>query len=141
MASFLTVESNIDYAKIIQADPLVQLQYLAANRRSYHPQPELRLMGAVLEDAVATLMTDQRRCTSRQRRDFADALNWINGRSDQRSVFSFINICETLAIDPNYLRRGLLRKGSENRDRSSLAGAGFKKYISPRRKAVRLRAG
>ena len=141
MSTHLTVETNIDYAKIIQADPLVQLQYLAANRRSYHPQPELRLMGAILEDAVATLMTDLRRCTSRQRRDFAEALNWINSRTDERSVFSFINICETLAIDPNYLRQGLIRKSIENRHRIPLAGAGLKKFTSPRRKTIRLRAG
>ena len=141
MASFLTVESNIDYAKIIQADPLVQLQYLAANRRSYLPQPELRLMGAVLEDAVATLMTDQRRCTSRQRRDFADALNWIQGRTDQRSVFSFITICETLAIDADYLRQGLIRKSAENRALMPLPTAAVRKYTTPRRKTIRLRAG
>lgn len=141
MSTHLNVESNIDYAKIIQADPLVQLQYLAANRRSHLPQPELRLMGAVLEDAVAALMTDLRRCTGRQRRDFADALNWIQGRTDPRSVFSFINICETLAIDPDYLRQGLIRKSVENRNRKPLAGAGFKKYATPRRKTVRLRAG
>jgi len=141
MASFLTVESNIDYAKIIQADPLVQLQYLAANRRSYHPQPELRLMGAILEDAVATLMTDLHRCTSRQRRDFADVLNWIQGRTDQRSVFSFINICETLAIDADYLRQGLIRKSLENRNPKRFAGTGLNKYTSPRRKTIRLRAG
>jgi len=139
MATHLNVETNIDYAKIIQADPLVQLQYLAAHRRSYHPQPELRLMGAILEDAVATLMMDLRRCSGRQRRDFAEAMNWIQGRTDQRSVFSFTNICETLAIDPDYLRQGLIRKSAENR--TPLAGAGFKKYRSPRRKTVRLRAG
>jgi len=141
MSTHLTVETNIDYAKIIQADPLVQLQYLAANRRSYQPQPELRLLGAILEDAVATLMTDLRRCTSRQRRDFAETLNWIQGRTDQRSVFSFINICENLAIDPDYLRQGLLRNSAKNRDRRPQVGTGLKKYTSPRRKIVRLRAG
>lgn len=141
MSTYSTVEPAIDYGRIFQPDALAEAQYLAVNRRTYHAQPELRLMGAILEDAVATLMTDVRRCTSRQRRDFADALNWIHGRTDQGSVFSFINICETLAIDPNYLRQGLLRMSAENRVRKPLAGAEFKKYSSPRRKTVRLRAG
>ncbi len=136
-----TVETAIDHRKFFQPDRLAEAQYLAVNRRTYHAQPELRLMGAILEDAVATLTTDLRRCTSRQRRDFAEALNWINGRTDQRSVFSFINICETLAIDPDYLRQGLIRKSAESRNRMPLAGAGFKKYTSPRRKTVRLRVG
>jgi hypothetical protein len=136
-----TIETTIDFGKIFQSDALAEAQYLAVNRRTYHGQPELRLMGAILEDAVATLMTDVRRCSSRQRRDFADALNWIHGRTDQRSVFSFINICETLAIDPDYLRQGLLRKSVESRNPKPLAEAGVNQYTSPRRKTVRLRAG
>ena len=59
-----TVETTIDYAKIIPSRR-------TGPRRSILPptgapttaQPELRLMGAILEDAVATLMTDVRRCT------------------------------------------------------------------------------
>jgi hypothetical protein len=136
-----TIETTIDFGKIFQPDALAEAQYLATHRRTYHGQPELRLMGAILEDAVATLMTDVRRCTSRQRRDFTDAMNWIQGRTDQRSIFSFINICETLAIDPDYLRQGLIRKSLENRNPKRFAGAGLKKYTSPRRKTIRLRAG
>ena len=136
-----TIETAIDHRKIFQPDRLAEVQYLAANRRTTRMQPELRLMEAILEDAVATLMTDLRRCTSRQRRDFAEALNWINGRTDQRSIFSFINICETLAIDPDYLRQGLIRRSAENRSRTPSVEAGFRKYTSPRRKMVRLRAG
>jgi hypothetical protein len=134
-------ESTIEYGRIFQPDPLAEAQYLTVSRRIYHAQPELRLMGAILEDAVATLMTDLRGCTSRQRRDFAEALNWIHGRTDEGSVFSFINICETLAIDPNYLRLGLIRKSVVNRNPKPLAGAAIKKYSSPRRKTIRLRAG
>ncbi len=140
MSAHLKVESTIDYGKIFQSDELTEAQYLAANRRRHHGQPELLLMAAVLEDAVATLMTDLRRCSSRQRRDFTEALKWIKGQTDQRSVFSFINICETLAIDPDYLRQGLIRKSAENRNRKPLAGAGVRNYSSPRRKTVRLRA-
>jgi hypothetical protein len=141
MTTRLMVETAIDYKKIFYPDGLVEAQYLAANRRSYPAQPEVRLMAAILEDAVATLTTDLRRCTSRQRRDFAEALNWINGRTDQRSVFSFINICETLALDPDYLRQGLIRKNSENRNQIPLTETGFQRFTSPRRKTIRLRAG
>ena len=141
MWTYPTGESTTDYGRIFQPDPLAEAQHLSVNRRTYHAQPELRLMGAILEDAVATLMTDLSLCTSRQRRDFADVLNWIHGRTDQRSVFSFINICETLAIDPDYLRQGLIRKSIENRNRRPVPEAGLRKYSSPRRKTVRLRAG
>ena len=141
MNTHFSGESMLDSKKIFQPDRLAEAQYLAAHRRSSRMQPELRLMEAILEDAVATLMTDLRRCTGRQRRDFAEALNWIHGRTDQRSVFSFINICETLAIDADYLRQGLLRKSAENRNQMPGAAPALKKYPTPRRKTIRLRAG
>jgi hypothetical protein len=141
MATHFSSESIVDYKKIFQPDRLIEAQYLAAHRRSTRMQPELRLMGAILEDAVATLMTDLRRCSGRQRRDFAEALNWINGRTDPGSVFSFINICETLAIDADYLRQGLIRKSAENRNLMAPAAPVFRKYPTPRRKTIRLRAG
>jgi hypothetical protein len=39
---------------------------------------------------------------------FREAENWILD-NDREWLFSFINICQTLAIDPQYLRKGLLR--------------------------------
>lgn len=140
MSAHLTVDANTDYGKLFQPDELTEAQYLAANRRRRHGQPELQLMAAVLEDAVATLLTDQRRCSSRQRRDFAEALNWINGRTDQRSIFSFNNICEALALGPSYLRQGLMRKTVANRDHKPATGVFGNWNRSPRRKIVRLRA-
>ena len=64
--------------------------------------PEKRLMFAVLLDAVIQL---RRRNTARS----AEAERWIRGEDDDAdSPFSFVNVCETLGIDPGYLARGLL---------------------------------
>jgi hypothetical protein len=38
---------------------------------------------------------------------FAEAEAWIL-ETDSEWIFSFINCCEVLGIDPDYLRRGLL---------------------------------
>ena len=65
MSTHLAVQTSIDNGLLFEPDPLVQAQYYRTTRRTYYSSPELRLMAAVLEDAVATLTTDQRRCSRR----------------------------------------------------------------------------
>ncbi|MGZ8483080.1 MAG: hypothetical protein ACXW6J_14250 [Candidatus Binatia bacterium] len=105
----LAVQTSIDHGIVFAPDELAQAQFYRTTRRTYYASPEHRLMAAVLEDAVATLTTDQRRCSKRQQRDFRDALAWLKNYGED-SVLSFETICEALAIDPDYLRQGLLRK-------------------------------
>ncbi len=98
-------------------------------------------MAAVLEDGVATLTTDQRRCSRRQQREFADALAWLRNKEGTDWVFSFESICEALAIDAGYLREGLLRKIDQVRNSMIDRVGSHGRHLSPRRKTVRLRVG
>jgi hypothetical protein len=82
-----------DFARIYRSRPL---------------SPERELMVAVLEEA---LVDYQRCCSARDRKGmerFADAKAWIL-ESGSEWIFSFINCCEVLGIEPDYLRRGLVR--------------------------------
>ena len=76
--------------------------------RSRPLSPERELMVAILEEAVA----DYQRCFSardkKARKRFAEAERWIED-TDSEWIFSFINCCEALAVEPGYLRQGLLR--------------------------------
>jgi hypothetical protein len=76
--------------------------------RSRPLSPERELMVAVLEEALA----DYQRCwKARDKKGmerFADAQAWIL-ESDSEWIFSFINCCEALGIEPDYLRQRLLR--------------------------------
>ena len=76
--------------------------------RSRPLSPERELMVAVLEEALA----DYQRCwKARDKKGmerFADAQAWIL-ESNSEWIFSFINCCEALGIEPDYLRQGLLR--------------------------------
>jgi hypothetical protein len=79
----------------------------ARTYRSCPLSPERELMVAVLEGALADY---QRCCSARDKKgmkQFADAKAWIR-ESDSEWIFSFINCCEALGIDPDYLRMGLL---------------------------------
>jgi hypothetical protein len=70
--------------------------------------PERRLMLAVLEEAVLTLMRHRADSRMRRRRLAHEAELWIMERNASWP-FAFENICAALRLDPDYLRRGLLQ--------------------------------
>ena len=76
--------------------------------RTHLDSPERGLMVAILEQALA----DYQRCLSARdkegRKRFGEAERWIM-EADAEWIFSFVNCCEVLGIDPGYLRSGLLR--------------------------------
>jgi hypothetical protein len=70
-------------------------------------QPEKSLMSAVLLDAVECFEKYLLLHDEHSNRLFKETENWILD-NDREWLFSFINICDALAIDPHYLRQGLL---------------------------------
>jgi len=69
---------------------------------------EQKLMLAVLDDAVSCFQKYFATRDKRGTRLFHEAEEWIlrQGNNDWR--FSFDNICETLDLNPGYIREGLL---------------------------------
>jgi len=66
----------------------------------------LRLLRAVLENAVHTWLHYRQAKDARGRRLFAEAETWfMSTRRDYLCAFE--SICEHLQLDPNYIRRGL----------------------------------
>ena len=85
-------------------------EYCETIHRNTHLEAEQELMSAILEDAVTCF---QKYYGARDKlgvRLFHQAKTWIlvQGKSDW--VFSFDNICETLNLNPRYIREGLLRR-------------------------------
>ena len=141
MSADLAFNSHLDFNKLFEPDELMSAQFYATTKRTYHANPELRLMAAILEDAVATLMTDLRRCSKRQRRDFAEAMRWVVDRDNDDWLFSLVNVCESLAIDADYLRAGLMRKVNQIRDNQLFVPTSNGRFQSARRKVTRMHAG
>lgn len=134
MASALSHESNL----LFEPDALAPQQFYATLSHS-SPDPEKRLMAALLEDALSCLSQDPARCTRQQRRSLADAKQWIHATDEEQWIFSFTNVCETLGLDPDYLRRGLIQWIQATRMRSTPAQR-LKKYRSgARHRKLRLR--
>ena len=75
-------------------------------------EPELRLMLAVLEDAIVRFRNGIDSNCPRRSRQLAEVGSWIRNR-DLDSPFSFENVCHQLHLDPDSIRSGLeaLRRG------------------------------
>ena len=83
----------------------VSADYYAIFASNRSRQPEHHLMRAVLEHAIRAAHNEAG--GSRALRTRREAIAWIADR-DRSRLFSFENICETLAIDAKWLRAKLL---------------------------------
>jgi len=91
-----------------EQDVLLSEEYLATFRRTVHLEPEKRLMLALLEDAIACYQKFNTPRRPREKTLFEATEEWIFSK-EPGWFFSFENVCEMLGIDPDYLRKGLLK--------------------------------
>src|SRR5918995_3226282 len=100
----LSMEERV--TSLFQPDTLLPDQYLDTSRRKLHLEPEKKLMLAILEDAIACY---QKYIFAREAKGqalFQEAEGWIE-ETGGATVFSFESVCETLGLNPDYLRRGM----------------------------------
>ncbi|MBM4256340.1 MAG: hypothetical protein FJ147_10620 [Deltaproteobacteria bacterium] len=67
---------------------------------------EQRLLYAVLEEAVHSFRTYVWAGRPREKQIFRDAEEWFES-ADTSWFFSFINVCDALGLDPDYVRRAM----------------------------------
>lgn len=86
--------------------PAIVLPVQCLDRRNL--EPARRLMLAVLEDAVATLLGYGYARGGRRRQALDEVDRWL--RSDAVDwPFAFLRVCDGLGLDPHYVRTGLER--------------------------------
>ena len=117
---------------LLQTETVLPSQFWqeSADERS---DPERRLLFAILEDALITLLQHRGREAVASRRLVSETEKWI--ASDQRcSPFEFVGLCDVLGVDPGYVRTLLRRlptwSGLPQRRRSH-AGRGHHKVRTP----------
>jgi len=90
-------------------------------------EPEKRLMVAVLEEAVATLLNHSRSSSDVDREIAAEARRWI-ASNDRSGPFTFATICDVLQLETGRVRQAIQAKLAENqpfvRRRRMQAGRG-----------------
>jgi hypothetical protein len=100
----LSMEERV--TSLFQPDTLLPEQYLDTYRRKLHLEPEKKLMLAILEDGIACFQKYLFARDSKGKALFREAEAWVEEKGGE-AVFSFDAVCESLGLDPNYLRRGL----------------------------------
>ena len=88
---------------------LLPEQHVDLIRRSYVFEGELKLLLAVLEDAIRCYVLNANSESGRRRRDFIEVTSWFEGGRDARraDIFTFENLCVALGIEPRRLRARL----------------------------------
>ena len=93
---------------LFSPDPLSRFQYESAHGAKENPpgQQALKsLMLAVLENGLACFQSYLFQPSSSNQKLSQEAEEWIS--SEEEDVFSFNNVCETLGLDPEKMRKGL----------------------------------
>ncbi len=109
MVGLSTEEIDESVASLFQPDTVLPAQYLETVCRKIHRDAEQELVLAVLEDAVSCFQKYFAARDKIGRRLFREAEEWILLQEKSDWLFSFDNICETLGLNPGYIREGLLR--------------------------------
>jgi len=75
---------------------------------SHVPGPEIRLVAAVLEDALQCITKNVNARYGRRRRDFSEAYRWL--WADNRDwPFAFRNVCDLLGLNASAVRQRIRR--------------------------------
>jgi hypothetical protein len=89
-------------------DIITAEQYYDARRGDVAPEPLRRLMFALLKDALSCLQNNAHAKSGSRRRLFVEVKHWVDWEGGH-GPFSFDTVCETLGIEPQFLRQGLKR--------------------------------
>jgi hypothetical protein len=92
--------------KTFDAGLVLPGQYADLIRRNHVIEGELKLLLAVLEDAIRCYLRNVNSKEGERHREFVEVRNWFEGnRSGPRrgDIFSFDNLCAALGIEPRVL--------------------------------------
>lgn len=92
----------------LRADAVMPAQFYPPRRGSAESEPIVRLMGGVLADAVRCVQRNLGANSSTRRQEFREARLWIFDNQGE-GPFSYVDVCDTLGIDPHRLREWIVR--------------------------------
>lgn len=114
-----TVES------LFQPDTIASAEYFDGRRKSAL-EPEKELVLALIEDAVFCFKKYLGSKREKEQRLYSDAEEWIFS-DDREWPLSFLNVCDLLGLEPDYMRGGLLRWKKDIPGAEAAAKAGTSK--------------
>ena len=99
---------NSEMSSLFAPSILTPEQYYDERRDDSVLRPIKRLMLAILEDALRCLQKHADAKSGARRLMYWEAERWLCSEGGN-ALFSFTMVCETLGIEPEYLRSGLLQ--------------------------------
>jgi len=97
---------NSALGNLFVPDVLTPEQFYDSRRDDSRIRPVKKLMMAILEDALRCFQNNADAKGGPRKRLFSEAEQWLIGEGGE-GPFSFETVCETLGIEPQFLRRGL----------------------------------
>lgn len=94
------------HGNIFEPETLLPTQHADLVGHERTDRPEVRLVLAVVEDALAILHRGALEPGVRESRDYAETREWVES-GDAWGPFSFENACEVLGYEAEILRRAL----------------------------------
>lgn len=93
--------------RLLAPAPVLPEQFAVRSLNGSHPASGVRaLMWAILEDAIASVQKQALTPSRRHQRLAREAEQWIFA-DNTTWVFSFLNVCAALGLEPEYLRTKL----------------------------------
>jgi hypothetical protein len=105
IAATLLLDNEVDL------DAVLPVQFEVIWNRAGHPRPEHALLLAVIAQAATDLRRFRHARGRRDRRLYAEARDWVLS-GDRSHPFSFVNVCETLRLSPEFVRAAMLDRRS-----------------------------
>ena len=93
--------------KPLTIDPVVAEAFFGSSSRKGPVSAERELMIAVLSDAIECFWKYRKSRAALAIRLYQEAKSWLFADTENHP-FSFLNICQTLGLEPSYIRRGIL---------------------------------
>lgn len=98
--------SSSSLGSLFVPDVMTPEQFYDTKRDDSTVRPVKKLMMAILEDALRCFQNNAEARSGARKRLFQDAETWLYSDGGE-GPFSFEMVCETLGIEPDYLRTGL----------------------------------
>jgi hypothetical protein len=95
-------------SSLFHPDTIAAPEYFESLDRRTSQDPSKKLMLAILEDGLKCFLANLSARGGKNKQLFVEAEQWIMAEGSDE-IFSFGSICEVLGLNPQYVRRGLVR--------------------------------
>jgi hypothetical protein len=111
---FQEMGADVRHSAEVGSEAFLPSQYYGAHHTSGSSEGERRLLLAVLRTAITDYLRTSDSHTRQGRRQCNEVGAWFRSKFATPGIFAYEEICESLGIDPDRLRRWLWSRNSHS---------------------------